>query len=147
MPEGSNLKQFKFEMDKGVENVVAEFVQFHRDVAIFAYREIIRLSPVWTGRFRASHTISINDPDETVHPGLPKDELPRWPEKPKREISAPSLGQAQVRLAPLKPFQTVWINNSLPYAGTLENGNSTQAPTGVYNVALTSAEVKFANVK
>ncbi len=147
MPEGTNLKEFEFEMDKGVEQIVAKFVQFHRSVAIEVYRQILNQSPVWTGRFRASHTIAVGSPDEDAHPGLPKKDLPRWPEKPKREIRAPSLGDATTRLNGLQPFQVIWINNSLPYAASLEDGTSTQAPFGVYTVALASAEVKFANVK
>lgn len=41
-------------------------------------------------------------------------------------------------------FQTVTIENDLPYAMPLENGHSTQAPQGIVAVTLSRLESQFA---
>jgi len=136
----SNIDQFEREINDNVRLTVARFVQFHKAVSLDAYRSIIEGSPVCTGRYRASHTIAQDVPDDTVAP-------PSDSKKCDGSIRAPSLAQAQLNLIGLRPFSVVWIGNALPYASALEYGHSDQAPNGVYEVTLASIESKYDNVE
>ena len=80
-------------------------------------------SPVDTGRFRASWTIGVGQPDTTVAPDVQKGQI-AIPEPP---IPAITMGA------------TYYHANSLPYARRLEYGWSNKAPQGM--VRLTAAEV------
>lgn len=136
----SNIKEFEGELDSEVIKTVRRFVQLHKAIGLYTYRRIIDRSPVCTGRFRRNNNISVGEPDETIVPPADTDECTGT-------IRAPSLGEAQLRLVPLKPFDVIWINNPLPYAGALEWGHSKQAPEGVYEVALQDAEAKYDGVE
>ena len=143
----TNAKQFTVQLDRERRMVIGKFVEFHRTLSLFALRRILDRSPVWSGRFRGSNTIQIGSADTTVQ-GIPLG-LPNWPEPVGRtlQVRAPSMSEARRRLTGLKPFQNVFINNSLPYASAIENGHSAQAPIGVYKLALLDAEIRFRRVK
>lgn len=141
MSKNTNLKEFEDEIDQEAKRVVSRFLQLHKAVALTAYRTIIEGSPVCTGRYRASHTIAVNEIDETVA------EPATDPTECNGSIRAPSLGEAQLKLLGLQPFQVIWIGNALPYASALENGHSQQAANGIYGVALAQVEAQFQNVE
>lgn len=81
------------------------------------YNNINLLSPVDTGRYRSSHIMSMGQPATGEH-GV-------------GFVSPPS------------GMPTMSIATNLPYAERLENGHSSQAPTGVYQNALNSALASF----
>ena len=93
-----------------------------------AYGGVIRMSPVDTGRFRASWTAQLDRPDEKVKP----------PGRYGPPIIAPIVETIRARLKK-RPFRRAFINNQLPYARRLEEGWSKQAPSGV--AALTVARI------
>ena len=140
-------KQFEKQLERERKQVIGKFVEFHRTVALFAFRRILDRSPVWSGRFRGSNTIQIGSAD-TATQGAPLG-LPNWPTPVARalQVRAPSMAEARRKLTGLRPFQSIVINNSLPYAGAIENGHSAQAPIGVYKLALLDANTRFRNVK
>ncbi|MEE9140768.1 MAG: HK97 gp10 family phage protein [Alphaproteobacteria bacterium] len=140
MPD-ADLRAFERELNEAVRQVEAKLVEVQRQVALFVYEQVVANSPVGTGRYRASHTIAVGAPDETVHPGLAAPDGAG--EAP--VISAPSMAEARAELASLKPFEVVWVANALPYAEAIEQGSSDQAPGGVYAVAVASAEARFAS--
>jgi hypothetical protein len=80
-------------------------------------------SPVDTGRFRASWTIGIGQPDPSVAPTAAKG-----------QVATP-----EPRLPAITVGATYYHANSLPYARRLEYGWSKKAPQGV--VRLTAQEV------
>jgi hypothetical protein len=80
-------------------------------------------SPVDTGRFRASWTIGVGQPDTTVAPDVVKGQV----------------AVAEPRIPAITVGQTYYHSNSLPYARRLEYGWSKQAPAGM--VRLTAAEI------
>jgi hypothetical protein len=80
-------------------------------------------SPVDTGRFRASWTIGVGQPDPRVAPATEKGKVAT----PEPRIPAITIGA------------TYYHANSLPYARRLEYGWSKQAPGGM--VRLTAAEI------
>lgn len=129
------------------KDMIAEFGLFQRSVAEYAYRQLVVLSPVWSGRYRGSHRISLGDVDETV---LPEFEGPQvWPEEipDANKFRAVGAADIQLQLLKLKPFDHITLSNSVPYAGRLEDGHSGQAPEGIFEVAATATRARFARVK
>ena len=80
-------------------------------------------SPVDTGRFRASWTIGVGQPDPSVASAAEAG-----------KVASPEPGIHAITVV-----QTYYHANSLPYARRIEYGWSKQAPSGV--VRLTAAEV------
>lgn len=153
-----NSKEFGAEIDAAIQKEwVGKFVQFHRTVAIEAYKAIqtdsrsvgIKYgSPVMTGRYSGSHTIAINSTDTSVLPSPGKHNLNSSSPPSARIVNAKPLSQVSAILQKLKAFDFVTIANSLFYAQTLELGGSKlKAPNGVYEVTVKFIEEKFANAK
>jgi hypothetical protein len=90
------------------------------------FRASVRLSPVYTGSFRASWRVSLNAPREDVTV---------------RKDPANPLRGAAFRWPPgFKLGDDVYISNNLPYAHLIEyEGWSKQAPFGVLRVAVALA--------
>lgn len=109
-----------------------------RKVAFDAFNGVLRRSPVDTGRFRWSWRIAVGDPDLSVEP----------PDKKKSGVQkgTPPTGKEVEQLGKLKQVTaqgSVHISNNLPYAERLENGYSTQAPTGILEPTLSEMLVNF----
>lgn len=101
--------------------------EFVRDLAVRVYGGVTFRSPVATGRFRGSWTISWDSPDTAVLAdggGV----VPFTP---------------QGLPAPPGDFPVAFINNSLPYGPRLEDGWSAQAPIGMVAVTLADLEALF----
>lgn len=102
-------------VDEAVSNQV-------RTIALALLGEIIQKSPVDTGRFRGNNIVSIGSPVYATS----FDVDPSGNETIRRGTAI---------LSGLKPYTQVFIQNNLPYAERLENGHSSQAPTGIYGLA------------
>ena len=89
------------------------------------FRGVVDNSPVLTGSFRASWTMSKNEPKFEYNKGGSKD-APQPPPK------LPILRYAK------KEFPLVYIANGSPYADRIEHGWSQKAPYGVVNLTLVS---------
>ena len=99
-----------------------------KEIAGTIFRAAVKLSPVYSGAFRASWRISLNEPREDVTKG-------RGPESPIRGASFrwPS---------GFKLGDLVIISNNLPYAELIEYaGWSNQAPYGVLRLAVATAQI------
>lgn len=111
-----------------VKNVTDHLTQRTMQVLVMLMAETdARLkmkSPVDTGRFRASWTIGLGQPDTSVAPDTAKGQAVTTPEP---------------RIPALTMGQTYYHGNSLPYARRLEYGWSKQAPAGM--VRVTALEV------
>lgn len=79
-------------------------------------------SPRLTGRFIASLRVSVGSPDRSYEPALTEGAL----------FPLPDAQDAMNRLAGLRPFQTVLVTQSVPYAGSIEGGFSRKTPRGVF---------------
>lgn len=109
--------------------------QVLRSLALQAHTGVVLRSPVDTGRFRASHRVSINQSDLSVSPELPentaKDAGIQFGAVPTGVEQAAAVAQ----LSGVKWTDSVHITNNLPYARPLEDGWSKQtsnAPDGIY---------------
>lgn len=93
------------------------------------FRAAVKLSPVYTGAFRASWRVAFNTPREDVTAGYApttpiRGAYFRWPKG-------------------FKLGDTVIISNNQPYAERIENeGWSSQAPYGVLKIAIASAQLR-----
>lgn len=154
-----DLTTFTKQVEESKQRVVRAVVETHKAIAIKAYSLIaadtrdtgLRYgSPVWSGRFRASHTIAIGAPDTTVKPPNPDTVgagATRWPTEPDGIYNAPPVSYAAQKLTSLKPFQIVYIANALPYARRIELGYSKfKAPEGVYEVTAAAVGAQYKNV-
>lgn len=100
-----------------------------KELAGSIFRAAVKLSPVYSGAFRASWRIAFNGAREDVTEG-------RSPENPIR-------GAAFRWPAGFKLGDVVVISNNQPYAELIEYaGWSNQAPYGVLQLAIASAKFK-----
>lgn len=134
----SNLREFNAGLDDFADNEVPEFVEMAvRRVAFAIDRALVMSTPVgnpdlWKrpapkgyvgGRARANWIPTLNTPSQV--PSERKDKQ----------------GSATIALlAPVtqnyKIGDTLWLSNSLPYIVRLNEGHSTQAPSGYVEMAI-----------
>ena len=95
-------------------------------VRVFALQignELIRRSPVDTGRFRGNWQIGLNNIEHNTSSSPDKD-------------GGTATARLSARLASWKAGETINITNSLPYARRLEYGWSQQAPQGMVRLTV-----------
>lgn len=144
-----NQKKFNATLTKFVEEDIPQaHLRFQKKIAFELLGRIIEKTPVgnpdlWApsslpappgyvgGRARANWQVSTvfpgNSEIEAIDPGGDATEA--------QGIAA--VGSAQ-------PFGTIWIYNNVPYIRRLEDGWSTQAPSGMVGVSLAEIETFFA---
>ena len=117
---------FSSDMDRACINIERASDARIKKVALAAYREINKNSPVDKGTFRANWVASLDTIDRSV--GL---------EKTTADMAEAVTKATAVITSGVKVGTTVYISNSVPYAGKLEEGYSPQAPAGVVAPAVT----------
>lgn len=147
-----SLQAFGRQLDAAYrKKVVGRLMQVQRTIAITGYQWLItdsrtvglaHGSPVWTGRYRGSIRIALENRDPSVAP--PMANPPRWPEEPASPIRARPMSEAARVLAQMRPFGRVVLSNSLPYARRIEFGHSKlKAPNGVFRVTAMALNQRF----
>lgn len=124
-----NAKAFGADLDKFAATIGVNVELVTRRTVFQLHRRITELTPVRTGRARASWGISMgtvpNDPGEP----------------PSKEKVPLSKQQSRINTGDFAGAYGVWwIYNNLPYIQRLEEGYSQQAPAGMVSVALAEAE-------
>jgi hypothetical protein len=94
------------------------------------YTDITTGWPVKTGYSRANWRIGVGEPDLTTLP-LPPDQTPN-------QYPPPTIDFEQ--LSQIDGKQPVFITNNVDYALFLEEGSSTQAPSGVVQISVQKLE-------
>jgi len=107
--------------------VEAELSQTVRKAAFFVLRSLIVSSPVDTGRFKGNWQVGIGEKVTGVTERLDKG-------------GAVTLQAGLSVIKSKAVIHNLWISNNLPYAERIENGWSTQAPSGVVALAMRKAE-------
>lgn len=120
----SDPSDFTDEVEDGVKEQKAK-------VALYVLSGVVQQSPVDTGRFRGNNQVT-NSSITTTYSYETKD----------KEGGNASLKGA-MEIARSKPFETIYIQNNLPYGGKLEAGFSPQAPGGIYKLSYENAKRKF----
>ncbi|MBJ9984438.1 hypothetical protein IAE19_03160 [Acinetobacter sp. S40] len=114
-----------------IKVIEKDLTQTQKKIVGDTLQGVVMASPVDTGAFRGNHRVSIGSIDSSAITS----------EKDKGGSGTISKG-LQTLIA-LKPYQTVFISNSLPYGLRLENGWSGQAPQGIYGTTFTYIIQKY----
>jgi len=118
---------FNDDMNRACVNIGQTSESRIRRVALAAYREINKGSPVDKGTFRANWVASIDTIDRSSDLS-----------KTRSDVNEAITTATAVITNGAKLGTTVYISNAVPYAGKLEDGYSPQAPAGVVAPALTT---------
>lgn len=138
------------------KTIEADLTKKQKDIVIDALQGVVMQSPVDEGSFRASHRVSINQPDMTFN------------ESEKDENGTPTINKGEAVISRLVPYSTVYIQTNAPYATAIEfgqypnpvkkgsydkkakkyviksiNGFSQQAPQGVYGLTFSYIAQKY----
>jgi len=116
---------FSNDMNRACVNIQNASESRIRRVALAAYREINRVSPVDKGTFRANWVASIDTIDQSSDLS-----------KTRSDVNEAVTTATAVITNGARLGTTVFISNGVPYAGKLEDGYSPQAPAGVVAPAL-----------
>ena len=114
-----------------IKTIEQDLTQTQKKIVGEVLQGVVMSSPVDTGAFRGNHRVSIGSVDTTAN------------QSEKDEGGAGTISKGLQNLIALKPYQTVFISNSLPYAYRLENGWSDQAPQGIYRTTFTYITQKY----
>ena len=117
---------FNEDMNRATVRIRGQADRRVQRVALAAYREINNASPVDKGTFRANWVASTDTIDRSV-------DL----EKTRVDVQESITKATAVITSGAKVGTTVYISNSVPYAGKLEDGYSPQAPAGIVAPAIT----------
>jgi len=115
-----NASSFEADLNKFAIRTELELDTVVRKIALSLYDGITNKTPVDTGRAKGNWNLSVDSMDTSVNPK--------------------ARGKKRVSLKKGDGNNVIYISNSLPYIGVLEDGHSKQAPHGM--VALTLAEVR-----
>jgi hypothetical protein len=94
-----------------------------RKIALDAFREVIMMSPVDTGRFRGNWQVAIGT-------------IPTGTMELEDKAGTATVSKVQAEAMGLKAGQVIYLVNNLPYAAALENGHSNQAPAGMVRLTV-----------
>ncbi|EHU1527934.1 hypothetical protein A1E70_RS18845 [Acinetobacter baumannii] len=127
------------------KTIEADLTKKQKDIVIDALGGVVLASPVDQGAYRASHRVSINQPDMTFN------------ESEKDENGTPTINKGEAVISRLVPYSTVYIQTNAPYATKIEYGDFTdkpetpkttggysrQAPQGVYGLTFNYIAQKY----
>ncbi len=130
MSSGVDISDFSLGIDIEMRELEEDVSLITKKTAIDLYGRIISKTPVDSGRAQNSWFIKEGSPDESVLEEGEYGELD----------SGSATAKANADLGKLGKYPTVFITNNLEYIGYLEDGSSTQAPSGM--VSLSMEEVK-----
>lgn len=125
--------------------IETDLTEKQRKIVIDALGGVVMQSPVDEGSFRASHRVSINQPDMGFN------------EAEKDKGGATTISKGRSLLSSLVPYSTVYIQTNAPYAAKIEfggfttkpetektsGGYSKQAPQGVYGLTFSYIAQKY----
>lgn len=130
-----------------IKTIEADLTKKQKDIVIDALQGVVLSSAVDTGAVRANNRIGIGHVDGKAD----ENEVDKGGQR--------TLTRELAKLGSLKPFQTVYLSNSLPYAyilnyglypknpkvetGKTENGYSRQDPTGFYETTFMYISEKY----
>lgn len=113
-----NLNRFKVDLKKFADLIGVRRKAMFQWTAAYFWNGFTWLTPVDTGRARSSWNIASGTPD----PSFPEDGFYGPPSQP--DVSR------------IDGNVTIWVTSNLPYIEPLENGHSSQSPTGMVMVTI-----------
>lgn len=109
---GKDVMSFALKVAKSNEQIV-------RGTTIQLFSQIVKLSPVGIGRFRANWFVTGVQPSVKVTENTDFD-----------------AGAVAAKIGSIKDWTTFHLTNNLPYACELEFGHSQQAPEGMVRITI-----------
>lgn len=124
----TNIVQFNGEIDAFNVLIITKSIAFHKKIASKVLEGVVKRTPVLTGHARGNWQTTVNNTTEEELETEDKD-------------GAETIASGQLVLAGLEPFETIFIQNNVPYILGLEEGTGSpkKAPEGM--VAVTLAEL------
>lgn len=116
---------FELDLAKFADELEVETEQVVRKVALDVHTKVSMKTPVDTGRARANWNVSAGSPDRSVT------------EDTSAQVPTLKKGDGE---------EAIYITNSLPYIGKLEDGSSDQAPSGMVSITMAEVEAGIKNV-
>jgi len=125
-----SFEDLPMELQKLSQNIEKSFDASIKNYTTSTVGRLYDNSPVLTGLFRSNHNVSIGKRYTGDFGITDKDTV---------------VGDAKSKINEFnsKKDKTVFIQNNLDYAESLENGHSKQAPAGVYGQTLSGGNFKF----
>ena len=112
MSFASELRNFTVKAERNAEKVF-------RDTTIALFSQIIKRTPVKTGRLRGNWQTDVNRKKETVI---------------ERSGADAAINEVVLEASQANLGDSIYLTNNLPYAKVIEGGSSTQAPSGMVKV-------------
>lgn len=113
--------------------VEGDLTQQRRIITMEVLQGVVLASPVDKGTFRASHQVTV-DAVSTSYDMSKQD-----------KSGSATISDGLAAIASIdKPFGESTVQTNLPYAETLEEGHSAQAPSGVYRPTFANIRAKYA---
>ena len=114
---------FKLDLERFAEKTGIKANTVIKKVAFDITNSVIDMSPVDTGRFKNNWNLSIGSINTSTTEST--------------DLSgAGAMRRASASLASFQVGDSIYISNSLPYAQRLEDGYSTQAPSGMVKLTV-----------
>ena len=115
------------------EKVDGRVAAVTKKIALEALSRVILKTPVDTGRARANWQTQLRvRPDGVIEAADPS--------------GASAISEGAREIGQLKPYDTVYIANNLPYISALNSGHSKQAPQGMVEVTIAELQAFFGNI-
>lgn len=125
----SKQAQFKAEIEKWIEKENKRGALIQKKVTFDLHREIMKRTPVDTGRARAGWMVSLGAPSTYLPP---EGDKVSPPEQPNIETDG---------------IQSTFIINNVSYIKALDEGHSQQAPNGMVKLAVAKVRADMAKRK
>lgn len=122
--------QFSIDLSRIIKKAKGNTDLAVRKVMLEAFTGVVRMSPVDTGRFRGNWMVGYGSP--SAERGTEDRSGGATTARIVSEITTAKLG-----------ISSIFLTNNLPYAIELENGSSTQAPSGMVGVTLARINAKY----
>lgn len=126
-----------------IDEIERELVRLQVSITMAMVSEVITNSAIDSGDYMGNHIVSIGAPDYSVNTTLDVQ-------------GAVTKGAAQAKLAGLRPYQVVYLQNNSPYGEILEfggyrgptvkvtsSGFSRMAPKGTYGISFIAVSERF----
>ena len=125
MADNYKIREFHGDISRWIDSVSSGLVDCVEMFATNVHEDLVKRSPVYTGRYKANWQVTANKPPLYALNQYDRDGSKTIAEG-KRAIYAIMRGGGAVR--------SIYFSNMLIYANALEYGHSKQAPSGVLGI-------------
>ena len=136
----ANLQTFSKDLAAFAKKIDVNIGTVTRKVAIDIFSDVVKRTPVDTGRARAGWQVTTGSPGDFVPP-LPIGGFSASGPIHRKKADPGHYPPPTANFDEIDGTQVVYIVNNVEYIQALEDGHSKQAPAGMVKLALATAEV------